>query len=164
MVLASLYNFSNDNTLSAPAATVSRFIKTLESEYEVTIDRFKKNKVVLNLGKFQAIVLDKQKCDDANEQITFDNQQIKAVSSLKLLGVKLDKNFNLDMINICKLTGNQLNALIRRKSFVNFEEKKILMCSYFMANFNCCPLVWILSCAGYFKKIVNLQKRVPRFS
>ena len=81
MVLASSYNFANDNTLSALAATVSRFIKTLESESEVTIDWSKKNKVVLNLGKFQAIVLDKQKRGDANEQITFDNQQIKAVSS-----------------------------------------------------------------------------------
>ena len=28
-----------------------------------------------------------------------------------------------------------------------------------MANFNYCPLVWILSSASSLKKIVNLQKR-----
>ena len=34
--------------------------------------------------------------------------------------------------NICKSTANQINALIRLKNFMNFEEKKILMNSYFM--------------------------------
>ena len=46
---------------------------------------------------------------------------------------------------------------------MNFEEKEILINSYFMANFNCCPLFWMLSGASYFKKIENLQKRALRF-
>ena len=37
-VLASLYNFADDNTLSAFATTVSELIKILESESEVVID------------------------------------------------------------------------------------------------------------------------------
>ena len=35
----------------------------LGSESEVVIDWFKSNKMVVNLGKFQAITLDKQKID-----------------------------------------------------------------------------------------------------
>ena len=38
VALASLYNFADDNTLSAFATTVSRLIKILESESEVAID------------------------------------------------------------------------------------------------------------------------------
>ena len=35
---------------------------------------------------------------------------------------------------------------------MNFEEKKILINTYFMANFNYCPLVWMLSNAISLKK------------
>ena len=136
MVLASLYNFADDNTLSAFATTVSELIKILESESEVVIDWFKINKMVVNPDKFQAIILDKRKRDHTDEHIIVDNQQIKVVSSVKLLGLQLDHklNFNLHISNICKYAANQLNALIRL--FMNFEENKILINSYFMANFN----------------------------
>ena len=46
---------------------------------------------------------------------------------------------------------------------MNFEEKKIWITTYFMANFNYCPLVWMLSSASSLKKIENLQKRALRF-
>ena len=155
VVLASLYNFADDNTLSAFATTVSGLIKILESESEVVIDWFKINKMVVNPDKFQAIILDKRKRDHTDEHITVANQQIKVVSSVKLC--------HLHISHICKSAANQLNALIRLKKFINFEEKKILINSYFMANFNYCPLVWMLSNANSLKKIANLQKRALRF-
>ena len=140
-------------------------IKILESESEVVIDWFKINRMVVNPDKFQAVTLDKRKRDHTDEHITVDNQQIKVVSSVKLLGLQLDDklNFNLHISNICKSAANQLNALIRLKKFMNFEEKKILINSYFMANFNYCPLVWMLSNASSRKKVENLQKRALRF-
>ena len=56
------------------------------------------------------------------------------------IGLKLDQNqilnVNLYISNISKSAANQLNALIRFKIFMNFEEKKILKNSCFMANFN----------------------------
>ena len=63
------------------------------------------------------------------------------------------------MSNICKSAANQLNALVRLKKFINFEEKKILINGYFMANFNYYPLVWMLSSVSSLKKIEDLQKR-----
>ena len=110
--------------------------------------------MVVNPDKFQAIILDKRKRDHTDEHITVDNQQIKVVSSVKLLGLQLDDrvDFNLHINHICKSAANQLNALIRLKKFMNFEEKKILINSYFMANFSYCPLVWMLSNASSLKK------------
>ena len=57
VALASLYNFADDNTLPAFASTVSRLIKILEFESEVVIDWFKKNKMLVNPDKLQAIML-----------------------------------------------------------------------------------------------------------
>ena len=131
VVLPSLYNSANDNTLSAFATTVSILIKILEPKSEVVIDWFKKNKMVVNSDKFQVITLDKRKKDHTNERITVDNQQIKVVSPAKLLGLGLqidDKlNFNVYISNICKSAASQLNVFIRFEKFMNLEEQNILL-------------------------------------
>ena len=114
--------------LSTFATTISRLIKILEFVSDVVIDWFKKNEMVVNSDKFQAIILDKRKRDHTDERITVDNYQIKIVSSVKLSGLQLDDklNFNVHISNICKSAANQLNALIKLKKLMNSEEKKIL--------------------------------------
>ena len=80
------------------------------------------------------------------------------------MGVQIDDqlNFNLHISNICRSASNQLNALIRLKRFLAFEEKKKRN-SYFYSNFNYCPLVWIFSSAKPLNKFESLQKRAPHF-
>ena len=87
------------------------------------------------------------------------------VSSIELLGIQIDDklNFNLHTNNICRSAANQLNALIRLKQLLGFKEKRILINSYFMANFSYCPLVWMFSSVSSLKKIESLQKRALRF-
>ena len=99
--------------------------------------------MIVNPDKFQAILLDKRKSDHTNQRIAVDNQNIKVVSSVELLKIQIDDklNFNLHISNICRSAANQLNALIRLKRFLGIKEKRILVNSYFMANFNYCPLV-----------------------
>ena len=119
----------------------------------------------VNRDKFQAILLEKRKSDHTNQHIVVNNQNITVVSSVELLGIQIDDklNFKLYIRNICRSATNQLNALIRLKRFLGFKEKRILINSYFMANFNYCPLVWMFSSASSLKKIENLQKRALRF-
>ena len=47
--------------------------------------------------------------------------------------------------------------------FLNFEEKKTLINSYFYSDFNYCPLVWMFSSAKSLNKVESLQKRALRF-
>ena len=84
VTLASLYNFADDNTLSAFPTIGSELIAMLEPESEVVLDWSKKYKMVVNSDKFQAVILDKRKSDHTNERMTVYNQQIKVVSSVKL--------------------------------------------------------------------------------
>ena len=70
--------------------------------------------MIINPQKFQAIILDKEKSNLASIPLTIDNETIKSVPSVELLGVHLDDklNFNLHISNICRSAANQLNALI----------------------------------------------------
>ena len=160
-----MYNFADDNSSSAAAKTVTELKDTLQSESKVIINWFKNNKMKVNSENLRAIILDKQKHDYSNETIKFDNKAVETVSSVRLLGIQLDDklNFSLHVSNNCKSAANQLGTLIRLINFLCFEGKRVLINSYFMSNFNYCPLVWMFSNATSLKKIENLQKRALRF-
>ena len=121
--------------------------------------------MIVNPGKFQAIILDKKKTNHTQKTIKIDNKPVKIKSSVKLLGVQIDAelNFNLHIVNICRSAANQLTALIRLRKFLGFEEQKVLINSYFYSNFNYCPLVWMFSHAKSLKKVEALRKRALRF-
>ena len=122
--------------------------------------------MIIDLDKFQVIILDKKKSNLTNIPLTIDNQTIKSVPSVDLLGIHLDDklNFNVHISNICRSAANQLIALIRLKNYLNFNAKRALINSYIISIFNYCPLVWIFSTDKSLNKIESLQKRSPRFS
>ena len=132
MEIASMHNFADDNTLSAWGETLSKLIDMLGSESNIVIDWFTKKEMIINPDKFQAIILDKQKSNLTNIPWTIDNQTIKSVPSVELLGIHLDDklNFCLRISNICRSAANQLNALMRLKSYLNFNGKRVLINSY----------------------------------
>ena len=82
--------------------------------------------MIVNPDKFQAIFLGKGKSDHTNQRIVVDNQNIKVLSSVELLGIQIDDklNFILHISNICRSAANQLNVLIRLRRFFGFKEKK----------------------------------------
>ena len=89
-----MHNFADDNTLSAWGETFSKLIDSLESESNIAIDWFTKNEMIINPGKFQAVILDKKKSNLTNISLTIDNQTIKSVPSVELLGIHLDDKLN----------------------------------------------------------------------
>ena len=140
-------------------------IRKLEPGINIAIDWFLKNEMIINPDKFQAIFRDRKKSNFRNIPLTLDNQAIKSVPSANLLGIHLDDklNFSLHISNICRLAANQLNILIKLKSYLIFHAKRILISSYIIGNFDYCSLVSIFSTAKSLNKIESLQKRAFRF-
>ena len=147
--IANAHNFAEDNTLTTFANNIQNLIHLLEPESSVAIKWFKDNKMIVNPGKFQAIMLDKKKTNHAQEGIKYDNKAVKVKSSVKLLDVQIDAELNSNFADICR-SAAKLNALVRLNS-------------YFYSNFNYCPLVWMFSHAKFLKKVEALQKRALRF-
>ena len=164
ILVASAHNFADDNTLSSFAKTIEILISILELGNEIAINWFKDNHMIVNQDKFQAIMIDKHKGNHTNQVVNIDQKEIKAVSKVKLLVIKIDDklNFNHHINNICKSASNQLNALIRLKHLLGFEERKGLANILVMSNFNYCSPVRNFSSAQSLHKIKNLQKRALR--
>ena len=163
---ANVHNFADDNTLTAFANNIQNLIHLLESESSMVIKWFKDNKMIVNPGKFQAIILDKKKNNHTQEIIKIDKNVVKVKLPVKLLGIQTDAelNFNLHIADIFRSAADQFNALIRKlRKFLGFEEKKVLINCYFYSNFNYCLLVWMFSHAKSLKKVEALQKRALRF-
>ena len=55
---ANVHNFADDNTLTTFAQNVRNLISVLESESNIAIDWFETNKMIVNPGKFQSIMID----------------------------------------------------------------------------------------------------------
>ena len=153
-VIETAHNFANENTLTAFANNIQNLINLLESECSVAIKWFKDNKMIVNPGKFQAIILNKMKNNHAQEIIKIDKNALKVKLSVKLLCVQTDAELNFDshIANICRSAANQLNALIKLKMFLGFEEKRVLINTYFYSTFNYFPLVLMFSHAKSLKK------------
>ena len=85
----------------------------LESESKKAISWFQFNKVIVNPGKFQGIIIDKKKQNHIAEYISIDLKNIKTWPSVTLLGVHIDDklNFDLHITKICRSAAKQLHAL-----------------------------------------------------
>ena len=77
----------------------------------MAIKWLKDNKMIVNPGKFQAIIFQDKKKNNHTQGITkIDNKTVKVKSLVKLLDVQIDVelNINLHIANFCRSAANQL--------------------------------------------------------
>ena len=88
--------------------------------------------MILNPDKFQNNILDRKKSNVTKIRLTIDNQTIKPFPLVELLEIHLagKLKLNLYISNICRSAGNQLHILIRLKSYMSYNTKRVLISSY----------------------------------
>ena len=120
--------------------------------------------MIVKPRKFQVIIIDKRKEDHTNKIFKIGSMEIKVASQVKLLGVEINMlNFKQHINCICKSAANNLNALIRLKRFLAFQERNVLVNSFVLSNVNYCTFVWMLASSKSLTKIENLHKRTMEF-
>ena len=77
--------------------TIQNLIALLETESNTAIEWFQNNKMMVNPGKFQAIIIDKKKKYHTNETLKIVDKIIKGSSSVKLLSVQIDDQLNFNL-------------------------------------------------------------------
>ena len=158
---SSLYNFADDNTITAFEKDITLLKETLQNEAEIAIQWFKDNFMIVNPGKFQAMVINRFGKMENKHEMYIENKKITSEHSVKLLGIEIDNQLNFDnhVSTLCKKAGSQLNAIGRLKKYIGFPEKKALIEAFVFLNFNYCPLVWHFTSMGSTNKIEPIQKK-----
>ena len=160
---ADLHKFADDNTITAVCDQLADLIKILEAEGELSVGWFRKNETVVNSDKFQAITLNRKEAQ-ATHKLIIDNKEIKTTNSIKLLGINTDDQlkFNEHISILCSKAAVQLHAYSRLQKYMGKAEKEAIINSFFLSNFNYCPLVWHFSSCESIRKIEKIQKRCLR--
>ena len=102
--------------------------------------------MVVNAGKFQAIILDKKE-SEAKFKLTIDNNNTESTKSLKLLGITIDDclQFDQHISNLRSKVAMQLNDLGRLQKYMGKSEEVVIANGFIYGIFNYCPLLWHFS-------------------
>ena len=160
---STLYNYADDNTISACCDTEQLVVETLTSEVKVAIKWFDTNRMEANPSKFQAITVNA--AEDPRAHINLGDKVIIAESTVKLLGVHLDDhlNFNQQTKELCRKAASQLNVLQRLARHLDQGCRMSIFRAFILTHFNYCALVWHFCGATNTKKLERIQCRALRF-
>ena len=158
-------NFADDNTISASANSTEELISLLEQDSQNAIDWIITNNMIANAGKFQALIVNKNKQDTSGHKLKINGENIETSKEVFLLGVTIDNKLSLSthISEICRKAGNTLNGIKRLHEYFPEKERKLLVKTYVLSHFNYCPLVWHFCGKGDLHKMEKVQERAIRF-
>ena len=131
-------SYADDNTIYDSGNSTGEVISSLQESIEKLFQWFSHNQIKVNTDKCHLIVSTDEHIEIRGESL------IKNSTCEKLLGVKIDNKFNFDTHGLCKKANNKLRVLARTTPCMSLEKKKLLVNSFFNAQFNYCPLIWML--------------------
>ena len=123
---SSLYNFADDNTITAFDKDITLLKETLQNEGEIKIQWLKDKFMIVNPDKFQEMVRNRFGKMENKHEMYVDNKKTTSEHSVKLLGIEIDNQLNSDnhVSTLSKKEGSQLNAIGRLRKYISFPEKR----------------------------------------
>lgn len=157
-----LYNYADDNTISAASSTIQDVLGTLTDQSRNAITWFRDNMMEANPAKFQAVVLNTK---ESHIELDIEGTTISAEECVKLLGVNIDQklNFNFHVKAICRKAAAQLAVLQRLSHLLDFQSRMTIFRCFILAHFNYCNLVWHFCGVVSSAKLESLQYHALKF-
>ena len=150
------FRYVDDNTIYNIGDSINDVIASLQDSSEKLFQWFSDNQLKGNTDKCHLVI----SSDDPTE-IQLGESVIKNTTCEMLLGIKIDDNLTFDehLNGLCKKAAKKLGALARVTSHMSLPKKKLLWNSFFNAQFNYFPLVWMLHSRSNNNKIKHLHDR-----
>ena len=91
----------------------------MQTETNLVLKWFRLNEMKSNDDKCHLLITNQE-----NVSVAFDNEIIEATNSVELLGVKIDKNLDLNdhVSNLCKKGNQKLHALARISKYLSKDK------------------------------------------
>ena len=118
--------------------------------------------MIVNPGKFQAMVINRYGKLENKHEMYIDDKKLTSEHAVELLGIEIDNQLNFDnnVLTMCKEAAYQLNAIGRLRKYIGFPEKNTLIEAFVFSNFS--PLVWHFPSITSTNKIEFKQKKSLR--
>ena len=152
-------NYADDTSPYVVANNTEEVLENLTNVNQKLFAWFANNQMKANHDKCH-LLLSTQ--GDANIQIA--NTIIKCSQFEKILGIVLDNQLKFDkhVENISQKASRKLNALARVTNYMELPKRRILINTFFKAQFNYCPAVWMFHSCSLNNKINRLHERCLR--
>ena len=135
-------NYADDNTIFATSRDANEIKSQLQQSLKCISEWFQVNYFVLNLDKCKLLLIHHKTLDLFDDfSITVDGITIEPSSEIKILGVTVDSNVNLNshISKICKKAGSKFYTIT--------------------SQFNYSPLLWAYTSRSNNNKINSLHEK-----
>ena len=96
--------------------------------------------------------------------LKIEDKIVNQCQQVKLLGIRIDFKLNFDnhILELCSKVNKKVSAFSRIRTYRDNKQANILCKTTVLANFNYCPLIWMLSSKAANKEINRTHKRALR--
>ena len=149
-------NYADDNTIYKKHENIENLITSLQDATAKLLKWFRDNQTKGNTDKCYFLL-----SKDESSEIHIGDSIIESSTCEKLLGIKIDSKLRFDdhIQDLCNKANRKLRALARATPYMNLQKRKVLMNAFFNAQFNYCPLIWMLHSRQNNNKIKHLHER-----
>ena len=154
-------NYADDTTLYDTNKVLDILINNLEKDSAIAIKWFEINYMSLNTPKCKLLVAGHK---DHKVTIKVGNSNITESEEANLLGIIVDSKltFNEHLCKKIKKANSKLAVIKRNRSYLSFEQKKIILSSFVHSHFSYAPLAWMFYSRELNNKINRVHRRALR--
>ena len=133
-------SYADDNTPYTTGKTSSLVIEKLEKCSNNLFDWFYNNSMKANANKCHFLL-----SGNINVSLNVNNEVINSSDSEILLGVLINNNLDFDkhVGNLCLKASQKLHALTRISSYMQLNQRKLIINAFITSQFGYCPLIWM---------------------
>ena len=152
-------SYADDNTSFVSGDRLDDVLDSLENASLKLFEWFSNNQMKVNPYKFHLLT-----SATACIAIKIKINEIPNSESEQLLGVTVDNklNFNNHLQKILEKANQKVHILARTTPYMSIPKRKLLMNSFFISQFNYCPLVWMCHSRLMNNKINRLHEKCLR--
>ena len=121
---AQLLSFMDGTTSATFSNNIDDLIADLQKEFENVIDWFRSNEMVVNLDKFQSIIINRLGKFKNSYKLLIENHKVYSKNFVTLLGIEIDNklNFGKHLTTVYQKAGRHLNTLSGKHKYNEFQE------------------------------------------
>ena len=156
MIACILHLYQDDNSPFVSGDRLEDVLDSLENASIKLFDWFSNNQMKENLDNCHLLT-----SATASIAIKIKDNEILKSEKEKLLGMTIDNklSFNNHLQKILEKANQKVHVLARIAPYMSIPKRKLLMNSFFISQFNYCPLVWMCHSRLMNNKINRLQKK-----